>query len=1073
MPITVTRTKVVLPRRRADLFSRQRLLDTLYDLLDCKLIIVSAPAGYGKTSLILDFAHQAEFPVCWYALDILDHDIRRFLTYFIAAIGHRFPSFGQQSYAALEAAHPGELDLDRMVTTIVNDAYENIQEHFLIVLDDYHLLNADKEVDYFINRFVQDIDENCHLILISRTLLTLPDMPLMIARSQVGGLSFEELAFRPEEIQSLVLQNYQSSMPDSVAEELIRETEGWITGLLLTAHTVWEDMANLVRVARVSGIGLYEYLAQQVLDRQPQSSQEFLMRTSLLEEFDVELCRAVFGDGPDWGALIEYTLQNNLFILPVGEDGQWIRYHHLFRDFLQTRFQKEYPEQRLHILRRLIDVYVQRKEWEKAYTACQCLGDTSITAQLIERVGSAMITHGRFAALTEWIDALPESIFLSHPNLLSLRGAAAVNQGNLEQGLSLMNQAESALRASGDQVGLAHTLVRRASARRFVGRYSASLSDASEALALSEFEATPLQVKAEALRAIGMSHYHLGNLSKAVERLNDSLSVYSSLNDRQNVTTVLMELGLVYMASSSYREAMTHFNRALSYWREVQNMVGQVYLINNLAILHHLQGEYERAAALFSDGLAIAKYHGMSRMEAYILCGMGDLYADLDAVEAALDVYERTRVFADQNEDIFLQTYLNLMEAAQARDRGDIAHARRLLSAAERLVQESSSEFETGLLHMEEGRVDLAEDHPLLAIDHFRKAASVFDKGGQRVEAARAYLYVATACFTVNSIDEAYSYLHRSLEITSTMDNQNVLVVAGRNAKALLEAAQKHPLVGHQASSLLKKVIHFEHTIPSLRRRLRPHASEIKFVPPKLTISALGKALVEQDGKPVTVAEWQNQRRARELFFCLLAHPQGLTKEALGLIFWPESSVGRLKLQFKNTIYRIRYALGQDVLLFDGDRYWFNPDLDYEYDVETFITNVTAGQSDRNKADRIAAYRVAIDLYQGPYLPEMDGNWILSERERLCRIYEEAVLDLARLYLDGGDFLETLETCQRILAEDPCLEEAYRLLMRAYAARGNQAEVTRQFDRCRRALLEEVGAQPSSQTVSLYLQLIS
>jgi LuxR family maltose regulon positive regulatory protein len=1073
MPITVTRTKVVLPRRRSDLLSRQRLLDALYDLLDCKLIIISAPAGYGKTSLILDFAHQVEFPACWYALDILDHDIRRFLTYFIAAIEQRFPSFGHQSYAALEAANPGELDLDRMVTTIVNDAYENIQEHFLIVLDDYHLLNADKEIDYFINRFVQDVDENCHLILVSRTLLTLPDMPLMIARSQVGGLSFEELAFRPEEIQSLVLQNYQSSMPDSVAEELIHETEGWITGLLLTAHTVWEDMANLLRVARVSGIGLYEYLAQQVLDRQPQSSQEFLMQTSLLEEFDASLCRAVFGDGSDWAALIEYTLQNNLFVLPVGEDGRGIRYHHLFRDFLQARFEKENPKQRIKILRQLVDVYVHRHEWEKAYTACQRLGEPSITAQLIDRIGSIMITHGRFSALAEWIDAFPESIFLSHPNLLSLRGAAAVNQGKLEQGLSLLNRAESALRISGDQVGLAHTLVRRASARRFVGRYSASLSDALEALALSEHEETPPQVKAESLRAIGMSLYHLGNLEEAVERLNESLSVYNSLNDRQNVTTVLMELGLAHMASSSYREAMTHFNQALSFWKEVHNMVGQVYLLNNLAILHHLQGEYERAATLFSDGLDIAKFHGMGRMEAYILCGIGDLYADLDVVDAALEAYEHTRAFAEQNEDIFLRAYLNLVEAAQARNVGDIAYARRLLSATHKLVQESSSDFETGLLEIEEGRVDLAEAQPHAAIDHFQKSVQLFDKGGQRVEAARAYLYLAIACHAIDSPDKAYTYLQRALEIASMMDSQHVLVVAGRSAKTLLQAAQKHSLVSHQASSLLKKVIQFERTIPSLRRRLRPHASAIKFIPPKLTISALGKALVELDGKPVSAVEWQNQRRARELFFCLLAHPQGLTKEAIGIIFWPDSSAGQLKLQFKNTIYRIRHALGQDVLLFDGDRYWFNRDLDYEYDVETFVIKIGVGQSGLNKADRVAAYRVAIDLYNGSYLPEMDGNWVVPERERLWRMYEDAILDLARLYLDEGGYIETLEYCQRVLSVDPCLEEAHRLVMRAYAARGNQAEVTRQFDRCRKALLEEVGAQPSSQTVSLYLKLTS
>ena len=1073
MPITVTRTKIVLPRRRSDLLSRQRLVDALYDLMDCKLIIVAAPAGYGKTSLIIDFAHQAEFPACWYALDPLDRDIRRFLTYFIAAIRQRFPTFGQHSISALEGAGSGELDLDRMVTTVVNDAYENIQEHFLIVLDDYHLLNSDDQVDYFINRFVQDVDENCHLILVSRALLTLPDMPLMVARSQVGGLSFEELAFRPEEIQSLVLQNYQSSMPDAIAEELIRETEGWITGLLLTAHTKWDDMTNLLRVARVSGIGLYEYLAQQVLDRQPQSSQDFLLRTSLLEEFDSGLCRAVFGEDQDWGMLIEYTLQNNLFVLPVGEDGGWIRYHHLFRDFLQARFKKDFPEQHHQILHKLVDIYVQRNEWEKAYSACQRLGDVAITVRFIERVGSAMITHARITSLAEWIDGLPESTLNNHPNLLSLRGAVAINQGKLEQGLSFLNQAALAHRAAGDQESLALTLVRRASAHRFMGRFSSSLEDASEALNLTKTESVPLQVKAEALRAIGMSQIHLGNLEQAVVRLQESLNDYNSLHDRQNVTTVLMELGLAYLSSSSYREAMTHFNLALTYWREVQNMVGQVYLINNLAILHHLQGEYERAAELFSDGLALAKFHGMKRMEAYILCGIGDLYADLDAVEAAVDAYEHTRSFAEENEDLFLLTYLNLMEAGQARNMGEIEKARRLLKSTEKLVQESASEYETGLWQMEEGRLDLAEGDYQAAKEHFNQSTSLFDKGGQRVEAARAYLYLATANYLSNYSEEANNNLTRALDIASGMDSQHVLVVAGRWAKPLLKAAQSYPSLGSQASHLYKKVTQFERSIPTFRRRLRPHATAIQFVPPKLTIRALGKAIVELDGKPVTAVEWQNQRRARELFFCLLAHPQGLTKDTLGLIFWPESSAGQLKMQFKNTIYRIRHALGQEVLQFDGDRYWFNSDLDYEYDVETFTAKVSAGQTEQSRSERIVAYHEAIDLYQGHYLPEIDGSWVSPERERLGRMYEEAILELAHLHLEGGEYLETLEYCQRVLAEDPCLEEAHRLMMRAYAARGNQAEVTRQYDRCRKALLEEVGAQPSSQTVSLYVKLTS
>ncbi len=204
MNIPVTRTKYVIPRRRADLLSRQRLLDVLQGLLDEKLIILAAPAGYGKTSLLIDLAYHTELPVCWCSLDPLDRDLKRFVAYFIASISQRYPNFGSQSSIILQSLSTSSPDIDRLVTAIVNEAYDTIQEHFLIILDDFHFVNDQEEINHFIGRFIQEVDENCHLIISSRTLLSLPDLPLMVARSQVGGLGFDELAFKAEEIQELI-----------------------------------------------------------------------------------------------------------------------------------------------------------------------------------------------------------------------------------------------------------------------------------------------------------------------------------------------------------------------------------------------------------------------------------------------------------------------------------------------------------------------------------------------------------------------------------------------------------------------------------------------------------------------------------------------------------------------------------------------------------------------------------------------------------------------------------------------------------------------------------------------------
>ncbi len=1072
----VTRTKILLPRRRPDLLSRQRLLDLLYDLLDYKLIIIAAPAGYGKTSLLVDLAHQTELPVCWYTLDSLDRDPPRFISHFIASIAHRFPAFGQRSAAALQAASQASLNLDQMATTIVNEAYEHIREHFVLVLDDYHFVDDSEEIDYFVSQFIQQAGENCHLVTVSRTLITLPDLPLMVARSQVGGLSFDELAFRADEIQSLVLQNHHVSMPESVAEELARETEGWITGLLLSTQAMWQGMANRLRVARVSGVGLYDYLAQQVLDQQSAPVRDFLLRTSLLEEFDAQLCEAVLGpaqypNGETWQSLIETVLRNNLFVLPVEDRGTWLRYHHLFRDFLQARIAQERPEEEARILRQLAVAYAERNEWEKAYTLYQRLGDVASSANLIELAGLSLVKGGRLTILSEWLDALPADIMASRPALLSLRGMVAVMLGEVEHGLSLLNQAEAAFRAAGNQPHLARTLVRQAVAHRFLGEYLASLANADEALALAEGDESLRDVWAEALRARGMSLYHMGQVLEAIEWLAQSLAAYHALGDEQRVAMLLMELGMAHERAGRHDQALAHYNRALDYWRRAVNVVQQANLLNNLGVLYHLRGDYERASSLLEEALACARQSGYARMEAFTLSGIGDLYADLEAPEAAMVAYRQAREMAQRIDERFLLFYLNLAEAALARQQGELVRARELLESASRHAQQSGSAFEQGLHQLEAGQLALAQDNPLEAVAHLEGAARRFDDGGQRVESARAHLHLAVAYHAAEDKQAVLDHLERTFHLASELDSQRPLVVAGREAKLLLGTAQGDPAVGQQASWLLRQIVQFEQSIPALRRHLRRQAAAVPFASPKLIMHALGKAQVMVDGKLVTNADWQGQA-ARDLFFCLLAHPDGLPKETVGTIFWPDISPSHLKLKFKNAIYRLRQALGQEVVLFEEDYYRFNRALDYEYDVEAFWRKLEQAQGTTDPGEQAAAYRSAIRLYKGPYLPEVEGDWAWLEREQLAQAYMEAVLTLARLHLEAKEYGVALEYCRRALAEDPCQEEAHRLAMRVHAATGNRAAVARQFERCQQALLNEVNVPPSSQTTALYETLM-
>ncbi|MEJ2600054.1 MAG: bacterial transcriptional activator domain-containing protein, partial [Anaerolineales bacterium] len=209
----------------------------------------------------------------------------------------------------------------------------------------------------------------------------------------------------------------------------------------------------------------------------------------------------------------------------------------------------------------------------------------------------------------------------------------------------------------------------------------------------------------------------------------------------------------------------------------------------------------------------------------------------------------------------------------------------------------------------------------------------------------------------------------------------------------------------------------------------------------------------------------------RELFFYILAHPEGLTKEAIGLVFWPESSPAQLKLQFKNAIYRMRHALGQDVILFENDLYRFNLNLDYEYDVETFATRLRQAENSQDRQQKIEILEKAASTYRHPYLIDVEGSWVIPIREALWQEFSTCVSSLARLFLEIGQNDKALEYSQRLLAIDSCLEEAHRLAMRAYAAKGDRSGLVRQFERCRQALRDEIEASPSKQTVSLFQSL--
>ncbi len=1078
MSIPVSRSKIIIPRLRPDLLSRQRLLAQLDNVLDYRFTLISAPAGYGKTSLLIDLAHQVDYPVVWLSLDPLDQDLRRFLTYLIAALSLKYPDFGSRSRSLINNTSSPSLDLDQLIRTIVGDLYENISEHIVIILDDYHLVDDNQQISQFLSQFGQEMDENCHLIITSRSLINLPDMALLVGRSMVKGLGFEDLAFQANEIKALFEENYQQSITDQESQTLAIEMEGWITGLLLSLETGPHSISNQSKSIKVTGINLFDYFAEQVLNHQPPDLQDFMLRSSFLEEFHAQYCRKVLGKPPkgtSWSELINRVLTKNLFVQPVDDDSTWLRYHHLFRDFLQFRYKRDYPSEEIALLFRLLDVYTKSNSWEKAFGITQRLDDPPVMAEVIDQASSPLFHSGRINLLAAWLKILPESGFEHRPVLFALRGVTTTMLGDPLLGLSQLHYAVKHPLVYSFQDKLAKAYTWRAATYRLLGRYSEALSDGHKALNLIQNSKSKTLLSAETNREIGLVFRRLGDTKKSQKHLQNSLGIYRSLTDEKNGALVQMDLGVLYMNQGNLQEANQQFQRALRIWQKLENLDQQAALMNNLGILAHLLGGFVQAREWFESATNRAHQTSNLRVTAYTNTSLGDLALDLNHIDAAVSYYSEAQQLADSINDGFLLFYLNLCFSVITRKSGNYSQAGRHLKTAQDLIYQSSSPYELGLWHLEHGRyqLDLGEIDP--ARDDFLQAVAIFKETGKPVQLAQSHASLALVAFKAEDFVTASKQLILAAKTLQPLGTLQPLFSLFHDSTELLLVVQNQAHLEPSLRELKHHVNDFISRVTTLQQVIFPEVKSGDQTPYLLDIQALGNLQVLYKGEIISLPEWTQQRTVRELFFYMLSISDGASKDQIGCIFWPESSTAQRNQQFKNTIYRLRRSVGQETILYDPNshRYHINPQLKIRYDVAEFLALTQQAESEDNPEKRTTLLRKVVKLYRHPYAPILDGVWTEPIRRNLYLKFERAALEIAEIDLQRGNIQTCLETCRLVVGYEPGQERAWRICMRAFAEQGDRTGITRVYRQCRKNLNRYLGVQPSPETESLYRILIN
>jgi LuxR family transcriptional regulator, maltose regulon positive regulatory protein len=570
MSTPILATKLYIPPPRPKIVRRPRLIEKLNEGLQGKLNLISAPAGFGKTSLVSEWLSGCKQQIAWLSLDEGDSDSTRFLTYLITALQTISPEMGKGTLAALESPQPAPSE--SILTNLINDIGTDLED-FILVLDDYHLIDA-KPVDDAITFLLEHLPPPMHLVIVTREDPVLPLSRLRV-RGQLTELRASDLRFDLLETTGFLNEVMGLNLSAEDITALDTRTEGWIAGLQLGAISMQghQDASKFIESFTGSHHYVLDYLLEEVLQQQPNDVQRFLLQTSVLDRMCGPLCDAVLQGQTGSGQEILTNLEHaNLFIIPLDEERRWYRYHHLFSDLLRQRLHQSPDILTEEDGIKIVDFHDRASMWFEensleleAFHHATKANNIDRTERLIEGDWRPLHFRGGIVPVLGWLSAQPAEVLDARPSLWIAYASTALASGQTAGIEEKLAAAEAALQNE-ESTETTRDLVGRIAAIRAtlaaVKVQIDSIIDQSKR-ALEYLHPDNLSFRTFTIWKLGYAYYLQGDRIKASQAYEEAISISQASGNL--ITAVLAKVGLasvqqsenqLFPASKSYQSAM-------------------------------------------------------------------------------------------------------------------------------------------------------------------------------------------------------------------------------------------------------------------------------------------------------------------------------------------------------------------------------------------------------------------------------------------------------------------------------------------------------------------------------------
>ena len=1067
-PSILLRTKFLVPRARPDLLPRPRLLDWLDANTDKRLTLLSAPAGYGKTTLLADYINASSRPFAWYQLDAQDSDPTVFLTYLIESLRSmkRAPktltrAIGQASQSLLDSAE-SSISPQRVLTVLINELAEQIEIPWLIVLEDYHYITS-PILHQLVDFLIDNAPDGLHIIISTRV-----DPPLALAklraRGQLAELRASSLRFREDEVTKWM----HADLPELSNESLnllSEKTEGWVAALQIVRSSLsGRDAAGVSEM--LSGLSgsqqfVFDYLAEEVFKRLSEDLQEFLLRTSILQQMDESACNAV-ADVSNAQSVLEELEKQNLFVASLDSQKRWYRYHHLFREFLLSRLQYVETESVVGLEGSAGAHYEAQGELEVALSHYLKANDFESAARVVSIFASDYVERGRVEVLHRYLSVLPPGIMKANPELLLAHGSALLRLGQSGAAATAYEDARQAFISQNDASGICRALTRLAEINRAQGHYRQAEDLASDALLLADVDHA---ARAEALMALAKSVGFLTGMDKGRELAEQAVEEARLAEDRISIlarANFLQSLGQICWWHGDPQATVRYCQEALQIAPEEYSPISaQAYisLVTPFLYWH----EMDKALHYAERGLQIAQTLHLKELLPSAYTALGNVLTRMG---------ETARAEASLRQGMEIGQELGLASYEQLMATGFLAY-----NLCRQGRVDEAHQLAEGVLWSYTGNPDTYEAYVCRSVladvalenEQLDKAEALYEQLIETGERKQFRIPLAMVYFGLAYIhletkrDSGLTYARKTLQLIEASRTFQLFLDQGERSKivaeALIQAGEKSPF--------LERVLE---NLPESRAELATIQNSYS-----IQVQCFGNFRVVLNGEELSQEHWVSAK-ARDLLAYFITMRGGRTpvEKVFDAIWGGKERTSRTA--FHTALSRLRNALkvGDDsprLILVEVGEYWLDS-ARFAIDVDEFDSALAKARVASNAVKRAEWYARAVDLYHGEYLQNMYYEWVFAERRRLDQSYLGALQELASYYLMNQSPQEAAAYIEKAIPLDKLNEDLYCLAMRAYGEINDRTNLSRIYADLKLILRNELDASPMPETTHLYNELL-